>query len=252
MEIKSVFFSDIPNMEKIQEFASLIKDLLFPNYYHEINNIDLLKKTCHFYFGNYISNDMEKEDYFFNMLDNIYSILLSDIQMTYDSDPACNSVEETLISYPGVYAIIYYRIAHILYLLDLKREARIISENAHSKTGIDIHPGATIDNYFFIDHGTGIVIGETTVIDHHVKIYQGVTLGALSFGRGQLLKGEKRHPTIGNYVTFYLGAAILGGDTVIGNNTIIGSNVFITSSIDNNKKVINKKVEIILIDKENS
>lgn len=138
-----------------------------------------------------------------------------------------------------------------MYLLDLKIEARIISENAHSKTGIDIHPGATIDNYFFIDHGTGIVIGETTDIGHHVRIYQGVTLGALSLGRGQLLKGEKRHPTIGNYVTIYSGASILGGDTVIGNNTIIGSNVFITSSIGDNKKVINKEVEIILIDKEN-
>ena len=249
MELKSVSFKDIPNKEKIKEFVSLIKDFLFPNYYHEINNLELLEKTCHFYFHNYISEDKDKEEEFFNSLSNAYLSLLCDIQMTYDSDPACTSLEEPLISYPGIYAIIIYRIAHILYRLDLKVIARLISEMAHSQTGIDIHPGATIGNYFFIDHGTGIVIGETTIIGHHVKIYQGVTLGALSLGRGQGLKGIKRHPTIGNHVTIYSGASILGGETSIGDNTIIGSNVFITKSIGENKKVINKEAEVILIDK---
>ncbi|MDD6302925.1 MAG: serine O-acetyltransferase [Bacillales bacterium] len=250
MELKCIEFKELPNKEKINQFVSSIIDLLFPNYFHMVKELDILEKECHFYFHNYISDDIEKELVFFDKLKEIYSSLLCDIEMTYESDPACTCLEEPLISYPGIYAIIIYRIAHILYLLDLKIIARLISEGAHSKTGIDIHPGATIGDYFFIDHGTGIVIGETTVIGHHVKIYQGVTLGALSLGRGQGLKGKKRHPTIGNYVTIYSGASILGGSTSIGDNTIIGSNVFITKSIEENKKIINKEVEVILIDKK--
>lgn len=251
MELKAINYKDLPNKEKINEFVSLVRDLLFPNYFHLVNDKDLLEKECHFFFHNYISEDYEKEQIFFSKIGVIYNSLLNDIEMTYNSDPACTSLEEPLISYPGINAIIIYRIAHILYELDLKIIARLISETAHSKTGIDIHPGATIGDYFFIDHGTGIVIGETTVIGHHVKIYQGVTLGALSLGRGQGLKGLKRHPTIGNYVTIYSGASILGGETSIGDNTIIGSNVFITKSIEKNKKVINKEAEIIMIDKDN-
>lgn len=248
MELKKVLFKEIPNKNKIFQFVSLVKDYLFPNYFNEVNDLELLEKTVKFYFQNYISNNHSKEVTFFNSLKEIYESLLCDLEMTYQSDPSCSSLEEALITYPGIEAIIIYRISHLLYQLDLKLVARIISERAHSKTGIDIHPGASIGNYFFIDHGTGIVIGETTIIGHHVKIYQGVTLGAISLSRGQLMKGEKRHPTIGNFVTIYSGASILGGKTFIGDNTIIGCNVFIIHSIGANKKVINKEADIILKD----
>ena len=139
---------------------------------------------------------------------------------------------------------------HILYELKIPLIPRMMSEYAHSKTGIDIHPGANIGNYFFIDHGTGIVIGETTLIGERVKIYQGVTLGALSLTDGQRLKGSKRHPTIGNNVTIYSGASILGGDTVIGDNVTIGSSVFLTYSVPSSMKVINKAPELILKEKK--
>lgn len=249
MELAKINWKDNPNKTKIIEFSNLIIDYLFPNYFNEINDINLLNNNCHFYFQNYISNDENIEKAFFEKLPFIYKSLLCDLEMTFNSDPACNSITEALITYPGMYAIIIYRISHILYELNLKVIARIISEKAHSITGIDINPGAQIGDYFFIDHGTGIVIGETTIIGHHVKIYQGVTLGALSLERGQLMKGMKRHPTIGNYVTIYSSASILGGNTIIGNNCVIGSNVYITKSIEDNKKVINKEAEIILKEK---
>ena len=250
MELRKIEYKEIPNRTKIKEFIRLTIDFLFPNYFREVGNIELLESKCHFYFLTYISNNKEHETYFFNELKNVYKSLLCDLEMTYNSDPACESLEEALITYPGIFAIIVYRIAHILYKLNLKTIARIISEKAHSKTGIDIHPGAEIGDYFFIDHGTGIVIGETTIIGHHVKIYQGVTLGAISLDRGQDMKGEKRHPTIGNHVTIYSGASILGGKTFIGDNTIIGSNVFIIKSIEENKKVYNKEVEVIMKDQK--
>lgn len=249
MELKKINFNTIPNIEKITQFASLIKDKLFPNYFHEIKDEAELDKECHRLFNLYISSDKEKEKTFFSKLNDVYKSLLTDIEMTFNSDPACISMEEALITYPGILAIITYRIAHVLYNLGLKVEARIISEKAHSQTGIDIHPGATIGDYFFIDHGTGIVIGETSVIGHHVKLYQGVTLGALSLSQGQLMKGMKRHPTICNYVTIYAGASILGGETIIGDNITIGSNVFITKSIESNQKVVNKEIEVVYKDK---
>ena len=240
MELKKINYNEIPNICKINEFLKVVKDVLFPNYFCEISNEDENLEKAHYLFKFFISKDEEKEKKFFDSLENIYKTILKDLEMTYNSDPACNSIEEALITYPGIYAIITYRVAHTLYLLDLKVESRILSEEAHSKTGIDIHPGAEIGEYFFIDHGTGIVIGETTVIGHHVKIYQGVTLGAKSLKDGQSLKGIKRHPTIGNNVTIYSGASILGGDTIIGDNITIGSNVFILDSVENNTKVIVK------------
>ena len=249
MELKKINYNDMPNIRKLNEFSCLIRDLLFPNYFNEINDENELRKNVIKMFNEYISNDEEKLNAFMDSLNSIYNSLISDIKMTFDSDPACLSMEEALITYPGIRAIITYRIAHVLYNLGFGLEARIISEKAHSETGIDIHPGATIGDYFFIDHGTGIVIGETTIIGHHAKIYQGVTLGAKSLSQGQLMKGIKRHPTIGNYVTIYAGASILGGETFIGDNTIIGSNVFITSSIKDNQKVINKEIEVIYKDK---
>ena len=154
-----------------------------------------------------------------------------DLEATFDGDPAAASREEILFSYPGLFAILVYRVAHELYHLQIPILPRMMSEYAHSHTGIDIHPGAQIGDYFFIDHGTGIVVGETTVIGDHVKVYQGVTLGALSTRGGQNLRGKKRHPTIEDNVTIYVGASILGGGTVIGRDSVIGSNVFITHSI---------------------
>lgn len=155
----------------------------------------------------------------------------TDLQATLDGDPAASGKDEIVLSYPGLYAIVLYRIAHELYVMNVPLIPRMITEYAHGKTGIDINPGATVGKYFFIDHGTGIVIGETTEIGEHVKIYQGVTLGALSTRQGQALRGRKRHPTLGNYVTVYSGASILGGESVIGDGAVIGSNAFITSSV---------------------
>lgn len=175
----------------------------------------------------------------------IKSILYKDIDFYLESDPAAESKEEILITYPGFFAICHYRVAHLLRGLGFTIESRIITETAHSKTGIDIHPGAIIDTPFFIDHGTGVVIGETTIIGKRVKIYQGVTLGALSLSKGRALKGTKRHPTIGNDVTIYSGVSILG-DIKIGNDVTIGSNAFITESIEDNVKVTIGKPTLIL------
>lgn len=178
------------------------------------------------------NNENDKVVVSFNeSLNEIISSLKSDLISFYESDPAATDLKEIVLTYPGYYTIIVYRLAHLLNNMNVKYLPRMLSEYAHSKTGIDIHPKANIGNYFFIDHGTGIVIGETTVIGHHVKIYQNVTLGASSLEKGQKLKGIKRHPTIGNNVTIYAGASILGGNTVIGDNVIIGCNTIITKSI---------------------
>jgi serine O-acetyltransferase len=187
---------------------------------------------------------------FFEEVDKAGKILLTDIDAMFQGDPAAESIDEIILTYPGFYAIFVYRMAHILYLKHIDLLPRMMSENAHSQTGIDIHPGADIDEFFFIDHGTGIVIGETTKIGTHVKIYQGVTLGALSLAAGQNLKGIKRHPTIGSFVTIYSGASILGGDTIIGDHVTIGSNVFITDSIESDVKVIMKSPELIKINRK--
>lgn len=168
----------------------------------------------------------------------------TDVQAAFDGDPAAFNKDEIIFSYPGLYAIMVYRIAHQLHILHVPLIPRIMTEFAHGKTGIDIHPGAEIGKYFFIDHGTGIVIGETTEIGDNVKIYQGVTLGALSTRGGQSLKSKKRHPTIQDNVTIYSGASILGGETVIGKNVVIGGNVFITKSISAGAKVSIKNQEL--------
>lgn len=168
---------------------------------------------------------------FIESLPAIQELLLLDVQAGYDGDPAADSREQIIFSYPGFYAIFVYRIAHELYNLKVPFIPRIMTEHAHSKTGIDINAGATIGKYFFMDHGTGIVIGETTVIGNYVKLYQGVTLGALSTRGGQHLSGVRRHPTIEDNVTIYSNATILGGETVIGRESVIGGGAFITSSI---------------------
>ncbi len=181
---------------------------------------------------------------FLEKIPQIREYLATDVQAAYDGDPAAYSTDEIIFSYPGIYAITVYRLAHELVLLGVPLIPRIMTEYVHGLTGIDINPGATIGKYFCIDHGTGIVIGETTTIGDHVKIYQGVTLGALSTKRGQLLKGEKRHPTIGNYVTIYSGTSVLGGETVIGDNVTIGGNAFIVNSISPGMKVNVKNPEL--------
>ncbi|MBB5183021.1 serine O-acetyltransferase [Catenisphaera adipataccumulans] len=174
---------------------------------------------------------------FFERIPEMRTYIDTDVQATYDGDPAASGKDEIVLSYPGLLAVTIYRMAHVLFELKVPLIPRMMTEYAHSQTGIDINPGARIGKYFMIDHGTGIVIGATTEIGDHVKVYQGVTLGALSTSAGQKLHGVKRHPTIEDYVTIYSGASVLGGKTVIGNHSIIGSNVFVTSSIKPNSRV---------------
>lgn len=183
---------------------------------------------------------------FFEKLPEVQERLLKDVQAGFDGDPAAKSKEEIISSYPGVFAIYVYRLAHILYVENVPHIPRIMTEYAHGKTGIDINPGAVIGDYFFIDHGTGVVIGETTEIGRNVKLYQGVTLGALSTRQGQQLANVKRHPTICDNVTIYSNSSVLGGETVIGENTIIGGNTFITESIPANTKVSAKSPELVI------
>jgi serine O-acetyltransferase len=173
-------------------------------------------------------------------LPEIRVLLKGDIQAAYDGDPAAKSIDEVVLSYPCVLAIATYRIAHELYIRRVPMIPRIMTEYAHSETGIDIHPGAKIGKNFFIDHGTGVVIGETAEIGDNTKIYQGVTLGALSFPKdekGRIIRGRKRHPTIGKNVVIYSGATLLGDETIIGDNAVIGGNVWITSKIPSGTKV---------------
>ena len=174
---------------------------------------------------------------FFSAFPKIQEMLLLDAQAGYDGDPAALNKEQIIFSYPGFYATYVYRVAHELYKEGVPFIPRIMTEHVHGKTGIDINAGAVIGKYFFMDHGTGIVIGETTVIGDYVKLYQGVTLGALSTRCGQHLAGVKRHPTIGDRVTIYSNASVLGGETVIGHDSVIGGGAFITSSIPANTRV---------------
>ena len=180
-------------------------------------------------------------------LPEVKRLLLLDVEALYEGDPAAGSREEVMVTYPGFKAISIFRIAHELYVLDAPLIPRIMTEYAHERTGIDIHPGATVGEYFFIDHGTGIVIGETTTIGHHVKLYQGVTLGAKSFeldANGNPVKKIKRHPDIGNHVVIYANATILGGNTVIGDNCVIGGNTWLTRSVEAGSIVTYREGEV--------
>ena len=183
-----------------------------------------------------------------NRLPVVRQLLKEDVQAAYDGDPAASSLDEVVISYPCIEAIATYRIAHELYVEHVPLIPRMMSEYAHGRTGIDIHPGATIGRRFFIDHGTGVVIGETTEIGDNVKIYQGVTLGAMSFPKddhGRVIKGGKRHPTIEDNVTIYAQATILGGDVTIGRDSIVAGNVWLTKSVPPGTKVTTTKPELI-------
>ncbi|MCR4650245.1 MAG: serine O-acetyltransferase [Lachnospiraceae bacterium] len=174
---------------------------------------------------------------FIDKIPDIQKMIFKDVEAELNGDPAAGSKEDVIFSYPGIYAVSVYRIAHELRVLGVPYIPRIMTEHAHSETGIDINPGAEIGEYFFIDHGTGIVIGETTRIGNNVKIYQGVTLGAISTMKGQALSGVKRHPTIEDNVVIYANTTILGGDTVIGHDSVIAGNTFVTASIPANTKV---------------
>lgn len=192
---------------------------------------------------------------FLDTVPDIRELLAGDVQAAYDGDPAAINLDEIILAYPGLLAISVHRLAHAFYSLNVPLMPRIMSEWAHAKTGIDIHPGARIGKRFFIDHGTGVVIGETTDIAEDVKIYQGVTLGALSFPKdeeGHIVRGAKRHPSVEDHVTIYANAIVLGGETVIGANSVIGGSVFVTSSVPPDSVVTFKPPELRVRDNSKS
>ena len=224
-----------PTKEEVSLFFDDLLGLLFPNFSNKsIETLDRLEEAFEGSKAQLRSllrkqESPEKIDAFFDALPNLYELLQEDVTAIYEGDPASVSREEVIRSYPGFYAISAYRIAHRLYELEIPMIPRSITEYAHGKTGIDIHPAAQIGRRFCIDHGTGVVIGETTEIGDDVKIYQGVTLGALSVEKA--LANTKRHPTIGDRVVIYAGATVLGGNSIIGEDSIIGGNVWLTESV---------------------
>lgn len=244
---------NIPNRKEVVKVIKDLQSLLFPDYFkHSEGSENVLSQTellLNIYnrlrsqiAGAYEFNGTPPEkspeaicDEFIAQLPLVKMMLVKDIEAIYEGDPAAKCHEEVLICYPGFYAVSIYRIANVLYRLRVPLIPRIMTEFAHEKTGVDIHAGATIGEYFCIDHGTGIVIGETTTIGNRVKIYQGVTLGAKSFKvdeNGNPVKDIKRHPDIGNNVVIYANATILGGDTKIGDNCVIGGNTWLTHSVE--------------------
>ncbi len=262
----------LPNRNAIINIIGMFREMLFPKYFGKQNltstsieyfvgnlNLNILESlheqvTCALRHRAAKTNDstVDLEEMaaaicvqFIDKVPGIMKMLEGDVQAAYDGDPAAEDQDEIIFSYPGVFALFVYRLAHELYLLKVPLIPRIMTEYAHSRTGIDIHAGATIGKYFFMDHGTGIVIGETSIIGDYVTIYQGVTIGALSTRGGQQLRGNKRHPTIEDNVVIYSGASILGGETVIGQDVVIGSNVFITESIPAGTRVSLKNQELL-------
>lgn len=257
----SYFKTDLPNRDEIIQIIHLLRELVFPGFF---NPQKLSETSLEYYVGDLLmtleaklkkqiklalryGSDLSLDDAvaqaeeicveFFKTFPRLREYIATDVQAAYDGDPASADKVEVIFCYPGTYAIMVYRFAHELRLLNVPLIPRIMTEYAHNITGIDINPGATIGKYFFIDHGTGVVIGETTTIKDHVKLYQGVTLGALSTKGGQNLRGKKRHPTLEDNVVIYSGASILGGETVIGRNSVISGNAFITSSVPADTKV---------------
>ena len=260
-----------PDKGEIRELVQKLLQIVFPGYfrnrsvkiYNPKNSFAVLIEDTFYHLNKQVSlalgfckqektqteENKQKKSYkmcmdFFTRIPQIREYIESDLQAAFDGDPAAGCREEIILAYPGLMASSINRIAHELYLLGVPVLPRIMTEYAHSETGIDIHPGAAIGKHFFIDHGTGVVIGETAVIGENVKIYQGVTIGALSTRGGQKLSGIKRHPTIEDNVTIYAGASVLGGETVIGKNTVIGGNAFITSSIPADTRVSIKNQEL--------
>ena len=243
-----------PDRDVIIDIIEKLRRIVFPGYFKDKNyriynakhNLSMLIEDVMFNLTRQValvfqSGGEEEADAqsharevcleFFRKIPQVRAMVQTDLQAAYDGDPAATGFAEIIFAYPGLFAITVYRLAHELYLLKVPMIPRIMTEHAHSITGIDIHPGATVGKFFFIDHGTGIVVGETTVIGENVKIYQGVTLGALSTRGGQGLRGKRRHPTIEDNVTIYAGTSVLGGETVIGRDSVIGANAFITKSV---------------------
>ena len=255
----------LPNYEAVIAATEDLKEVLYPGYsrrdglhlgnvtYHTGDLIDRLhdrltvqiaRAMCHEAGKNTRCSPQQKADFealgqakavaFLEQLPELRHILALDVHAAYRGDPACKSLDEVIFCYPGLEAVTVYRLAHLLHDLKVPLIPRMMTEWAHRRTGIDIHPGAEIGRHFFIDHGTGVVIGETSEIGEHVKLYQGVTLGALSFPtdeEGNVVRGQKRHPTIEDRVVIYANATILGGDTVIGHDAVIGSSIWITRSV---------------------
>jgi serine O-acetyltransferase len=266
----------LPSREAIVEILEAVLDLMYPGYFgrRDLNDenlgahieqsvaalapkIEQEMEHCLCYgreressrgdVGDCAPRARELTQVFLRRLPEIRRLLLRDVQAAFDGDPAASSLDEVVLAYPGLLAVSVYRIAHALYDLGVPMMARIMTEWAHSKTGCDIHPGAKIGAAFFIDHATGVVIGETTEIGEGVKLYQGVTLGALSFPRdaaGQIIRGKKRHPTVESGSTLYANATVLGGQTVVGADSVIGGSVFLTRSVPPRSRVSLKEPEL--------
>ena len=247
-----------PDKDVIVDMTGKLMRILYPGYsmdktyriYNAKHNLSMLIEDVMYHLNQQLSLVMEDAESvsiaFMERLPQVRALAQTDVDAAFEGDPAATNADEIIYCYPGLYAISVYRLAHVLYELHVPMIPRIMTEHAHSLTGIDIHPGATIGDHFFIDHGTGIVIGQTTVIGSHVKIYQGVTLGGLSTRGGQSLRGAKRHPTIEDNVTIYANASILGGGTTIGHDSIVGANAFITESIPPCTTVTNQSQQLNL------
>ena len=253
----------LPSREAVKQIVKRLRQLCFPGYFgeHRLTTDQLPERTAKLVhetaellyeqvryclrYRESIARELHHDDpcrecdeharqaiaTFFTRLTDVREMLANDVEASFEGDPAAQNPDETIFSYPGLYAITVQRLAHEFYKLEVPLLPRMMTESAHASTGIDIHPGAKLGPSLFIDHGTGVVIGETSEIGRDVKIYQGVTLGALAPAYGQALRGTKRHPTIEDEVTIYAGATILGGETVIGKGSTIGGNVFLTSSV---------------------
>ncbi len=269
----------LPSRDAVAELIDGLKEILYPGYFGRRN---FTRENIRYHIGDRIyqvHRALEEQVYlsvvhrcrrtgnecehckdlaaalaleFMGRIPSVRRLLAGDVQAAYDGDPAAQGLDEIIFSYPGLEAITVYRVAHELWDLQVPLLPRIMTEIAHSATGIDIHPGATIGTDFFIDHGTGVVIGETCQIGNRVKIYQGVTLGALSFpkdGEGQLIRGRKRHPTIEDDVTIYSGATLLGGETRIGRGSTIGGNVWLTHSVPPHSVIMIEDPALVVAEK---
>ncbi len=266
----------LPSYEKVVGIIEDLKEIIYPGFrrreglhignvvYHVGDLVDALHDKLTAQFARALRHEARVSDsldcetdyeakaqaiavHFLEQIPELRRVLALDVQAAYDGDPAAKSLEEIIFSYPGLEAVTVHRLAHLLYEYEVPLIPRMMAEWAHSQTGIDIHPGARIGHHFFIDHGTGVVIGETTEIGEHVKIYQGVTLGALSFAMdadGNLVRGTKRHPTIEDRVVIYANATVLGGHTVIGHDSVIGASVWVTQSVAPHTTVVLEKPKL--------
>ncbi len=253
-DVDRLELTNTPDKDVVIDIIEKLRRIVFPGYFRDKNyqiynakhNLSMLIEDVMFHLTQQVAlvyrNGGEEESVaqshaqevclaFFQQIPQVRAMVQTDLEAAYEGDPAATGMAEIIFAYPGLFAITVYRLAHELYKLHVPMIPRIMTEHAHSVTGIDIHPGATIGKFFFIDHGTGIVVGETTIIGENVKLYQGVTLGALSTRGGQSLRGKRRHPTIEDNVTIYAGTSVLGGETVIGRDSVIGANAFITKSV---------------------